>query len=280
MPVTAPLPFPTVEIGRGCRVSRLMVGSNPLSGFSHLSPERDLEMLDYYTSGNILKLFRRCEELGLVSAQLRGDRFIWRMWREHRTAGGKLAWVAQTASELADQKAHLKSLAAWGASAVYLHGTWVDNLWFEGRRTEVEDLLKAARDTGLAAGLGTHRPDVVAHAEERGWDLDFYMTALYNLARKPKPVAAVAGLKPAEESYPDSDRELMIAAVRATRRPCLVFKVLAAGRKPAAPGGVRAALEYAYANIKPTDAVVVGVFQRDKDELGELVAAAREILKT
>jgi len=276
--LSTPPPFPTVEIGRGCRVSRLMIGSNPLSGFSHQSPERDREMLDYYTSGNILALFRRCEELGLVSAQLRGDRFIWRMWREHRAAGGKLAWVAQTASELADQQSHLVSLAAWGASAVYLHGTWVDNLWFEGRQAEVGELLRAARDTGLAVGLGTHRPDVVAYAEERGWDLDFYMTALYNLARKPKPVAAVSGLRPAEESYPESDRELMIAAVRATRRPCLVFKVLAAGRNARTPEAARAALEYAYANIKPTDAVVVGVFQQEGDQLAEDVAMVREIL--
>lgn len=271
-------PLPTVSLGPGCEVSRLMVGSNPMSGFSHQSPARDREMYEYYTAENTLRLFRRCEELGLKSIQLRGDRLMMRLYRDYLMGGGKLAWVAQTASELSDQAAHVKSLAAGGAAAIYLHGTWVDNLFHEGREGEVGDLLKSTRDTGVAVGLGTHRPEVIRHAEERGWDLDFYMACFYNLARQPKRVAAVEGLAPAEEKYQAADRELMAATIRSVSRPCLAFKILAAGRNCSTPEALRAAFEYAYASIKPTDAVVVGVFQRDRDELAEDVEIAREIL--
>lgn len=270
--------LPEVSLGPGCRVSRLMIGSNPLSGFSHHSPARDREMLDYYASGRVLELFRRCGELGLRSALLRGDRFMARLWREHRAAGGRLAWVAHTASELADQAAHVRQLAEWGASAICVHGTWADNLWHAGRFEEVRELLGRIRETGVAAGLGTHQPRVIEHVESCGWDLDFYAASLYNLARTRKRVAAVEGLSPAEERYEESDRQAMCAAIRATRRPCIAFKVLAAGRSAGSKQSLRAAFEYAYANVKPSDAAAVGVFQRDRDELAEDAAIVREIL--
>jgi hypothetical protein len=267
-----------VALGRGARASRLMIGSNPMSGFSHQSPERDREMLDYYTSARVLELFRLCEQLGLRSIQLRGDRFMGRLWREHRNSGGRLAWIAQTASELADQPAHVRQLAGWGAAAVYVHGTWADNLWHEGRYEEVHELVKRVRDAGVAAGLGTHQPEVIDHVESRGWDLDFYMASFYNLARKRKRVAAVEGLDASVEHYDPADREAMCRAIRATARPCLAFKVLAAGRNAGSQAELRAAFEYAYANIKPGDAVIIGVFQKPADQLGQDVAMVREIL--
>lgn len=279
-PAAALPPLPTVALGRGCEVSRLMVGSNPMSGFSHQTDQRDREMYEYYTAANTLKLFRRCEELGLRSILLRGDRLMTRLYRDYAMEGGRLTWVAQTASELSDQAAHVKSLAANGAAGIYIHGTSVDNLFHAGKSETVHDLLKRVRDTGKAAGLGTHRPEVIRHAEEHGWDLDFYMTCFYNLAKQTKRVVAVAvrGQAEPEEEFDAADRELMAATVRSLSRPCLAFKILGAGRNCATPGDLRAAFEYAYANIKPADAVVIGVFQRDRDELAEDVAIAREIL--
>jgi len=275
---TPQAPLPTVRLGPGCEVSRLMVGSNPMSGFSHFSPERDRAMSQYYTAARTLALLRRSEELGLRSVLLRGDRLMCRLYRDHCLEGGKLTLVAQTASELADQGAHVGQLAEWGASAVYVHGTWADNLWHEGRYQQVQELLKRVRDAGLAAGLGTHQPEVIEHVESRGWDLDFYMASFYNLARKRKRVAAVEGLDASVEHYDPADREAMCRAIRATARPCLAFKVLAAGRNAGSPESLRAAFEHAYANIKPSDAVVVGVFQKNADELAEDVAVVREIL--
>jgi len=127
-------------------------------------------------------------------------------------------------------------------------------------------------------GLGTHQPGVIEHVESQGWDLDFYMTSFYNLAKKRKRVAAVEGLDASAEVFDPADREAMCRAIRATARPCLAFKVLAAGRNAGSPESRRAAFKYAYANIKPADAVVVGVYQKDRDELAEDVAVAREIL--
>lgn len=42
----------TVQLGN-VTVSRLILGGNPFSGFSHQNPDRDREMLRYYTTDQI-----------------------------------------------------------------------------------------------------------------------------------------------------------------------------------------------------------------------------------
>jgi hypothetical protein len=44
--------LPTVTIGPH-RISRLTIGGNPFSGFSHQNAQRDAEMLDYYSVARI-----------------------------------------------------------------------------------------------------------------------------------------------------------------------------------------------------------------------------------
>ena len=83
----------------------------------------------------------------------------------------------------------------------------------------------------------------------------------------PRESAAVTG-RPAsdKEAYPDSDRDAMCRVIRAVDKPVLAFKVLAARRKCDSPDPIAQAFRFAYAHIKPTDAVVVGLFPRDQDE--------------
>ena len=62
----------------------------------------------------------------------------------------------------------------------------------------------------------------------------------------------------AGEHFPPEDPPLAVEAIRQITTPCLGYKVFAAGRRDP-----QEALQYAYANIKPTDAVVMGVFTKD-----------------
>jgi hypothetical protein len=153
-------------------------------------------------------------------------------------------------------------LAAAGAIGIYHHGTQTDKWWLEGTIDRVEDYLKCMRDQGVQVGLGTHIPEVIEYAEEKGWDIDFYMAAFYNLNRKPRESAVVSGQHNDGEIYLDEDPPRMCKAIRATNRTCLAFKVLAAGRRCQTQKNVRAALTFAYSNIKPKDAVVVGMFDK------------------
>jgi hypothetical protein len=64
--------------------------------------------------------------------------------------------------------------------------------------------------------------------------------------------------------------------IRAARKPCLVYKILAAGRRVESRAQVRQCFETAFDNLKPIDAVIVGLWQRFRDQVGEDAALVRE----
>ena len=59
----------------------------------------------------------------------------------------------------------------------------------------------------------------------------------------------------------------MTKVVRQVEQPCLGFKILAAGRLGWSKYSVEKAFRFAFENIKPTDAVIVGIFPRYYDEI-------------
>jgi hypothetical protein len=125
------------------------------------------------------------------------------------------------------------------------------------------------RDCGVAVGLATHIPEVIEHADARGWDVDFYLASLYNISRVPRGSLIVTGDAGAyaREPYLEADRRRMLATIRAAAKPVLAFKVLAAGRLCDSRASVQAAFDDAYAHIKPTDGVIVGLFPKHFDQV-------------
>ena len=159
-----PAAMPRVRIG-GREFSRLIVGGNPVSGNSHQSAQASREMADYFSAANVKRLLSACEEAGINTWQSRGDRHILRLLHEYRLDGGRIQWVAQTASELADIPRNIRECAAAGAAGIYHHGSATDSMWAAGRIEDVRPRLKAMRDAGVLVGLGTHIPEVIDYAE-------------------------------------------------------------------------------------------------------------------
>jgi hypothetical protein len=262
----------------GAKVSRLICGGNPLSGFSHVSEELDREMIEYFTMPNIQRLLADCERHGINTFQSRGDRHQMRAYLEHRLAGGGLHWIAQTASEFASIPANIREIARYRPLAIYHHGTHTDNSWHAGQINQVRDLLKVIHDCGLPAGVASHIPEVIEHMEEKGWETDFYMCCFYNLARGYKGAPAVDRDAYARDRFQSEDPARMAAVMRRVRKPCIAFKVFAASRRCATPQEVRRALADAFASIKPGDLVDVGMFPKHRDQVAENAGFVREIL--
>ena len=267
--------LPTIRIGDR-EITRLVIGGNPFSGGSHLSAEMDRAFIDYHTNANIVQTLLECERQGLNTMQSRGDRHIMRALHEYRNAGGTMQWIAQTASELRDLHGNVRQIAAAGAIGIYHHGSRTDALWHDGHIDQVKELLATMRQCGVLVGLGTHLPEVVEYAEEHDWDVDFYLTSLYALTRQRRESPLVSGQQQKQVFY-DEDREAMCKVIRATPKPCFAFKILAASRKCATPESVREAFEYAFANIKPTDAVIVGMYQEHANQVAMNAGIVREI---
>lgn len=262
--------LPTVALGNSdIQVTRLIIGGNPLCGNSHYTPEMSTDMREYFTPEQVVKCLHDAQAAGINTLQARGDFHRVLYWRElFKREGGDLRFVCQTASEMHDLLSNIRVIAATGAEAIYHHGTRTDNLWLDGRIDEVQDALKCMRDCGVQVGLGSHIPEVFDYVENKGWDVDFYMTCLYNLNRSKRESALVDPFnKGTFEEFRPEDPPNMLRVVQQTDKMCLVFKILAANRKCKTQEDVREAFEFAFAHIKPTDAVVVGMFPKYEDQI-------------
>ena len=235
-------------------------------------------MIEYYTMPRLQALFDECLRNGVNTFQSRGDRHQMRAFLEHRLNGGKIQWIAQTASEFRSVEGNIDEIARYEPIAIYHHGTHTDNSWHEGKIDQVQDYLKAIHDLGLPAGIGTHIPEVIEYAEEHEWETDFYMACFYNLARGYKSAPAVERSSYERERYPEDDPPRMAATIGRCRKPCLAFKIFAANRHCATQEGVSAAIKYAFDNIKPIDGAVAGMFPKYSNQVEQNVRYAKEAL--
>lgn len=271
--------LPTVALGRA-RVTRLILGGNPLSGVSHQTPARDREMAAYFTVEQIKAHLAECEDAGVGTLLSRGDRHIRRMLAEYGLGGeGRVNWIGQLAGEVADWKMNLRQIADAGASAIYLHGSSLDNRFFKpGKPDGALEYLTYIRDElGVPAGLCSHSTTYLRYAEERDWPVDFYMVSMYDLSRQDRHSPIVGG-RFFEETFDHADRPAALEFVRSVAKPCICFKVMACGRLSRTPEETRATLAEVFAGIKPTDAVCIGMWNKERSEIAENAAIVRELL--
>ncbi|MCL5744909.1 MAG: hypothetical protein M1541_13455, partial [Acidobacteria bacterium] len=122
-------------------------------------------------------------------------------------------------------------------------------------------------------------PEVIDHAESKGWDLDFYMTSVYNLGRTREEGRRLAGKEIQGEYFRDADRELMLQKVRRASKQCLIFKVYGASRHCASREQMLAALRLAFRFAKRSDCVVLGMFPKYKEQVRENCELVAECLR-
>ena len=84
------------------------------------------------------------------------------------------------------------------------------------------------------------------------------MASLYNLSQPDRS----HDVNPTGERFEESDIPKMYEVIRQLSAPTIALKILGAGRRCADQAQVRAAFTEAFANIKPTDGVLVGMFDK------------------
>lgn len=245
----------------GLNVSRFIIGGNPFSGFSHQSPERDAEMMDYYTVAQIKETLRRGEAVGVTTTIMRSDAHIHRLLREYYNEGGSLQWIAQVAGTVdgQDWDRLVRQAVGSGAKAAYLHGGILDACYGERDAARLAELVDIMHEGGVPVGTAGHSPEAHLWAHELGLPLDFHVVCFYNCG------SLHDGLG---DKFRPEDPPPAVAAIQAIDKPCIGYKIMGAGR--AEP---REAFEYAFANIKPGDCVNVGIYRGDNDAMVEQNAA-------
>jgi hypothetical protein len=265
--------MPTVPFGK-VRISRLVSGANPIGAGSHLSHIVDNQMREYFTDERILEYLQRASVAGITLWQAHNDCF--EHWQRFTRAGGAMHYMS-LASPGKDCGFTVEDAARMGFLGLAHHGELTDSIFKRGKIEQAREYTKRVRDAGLLVGVSTHMPAVVEYIEEKGWDVDFYMTCVYERHRSREELARILGHVPIPvgEVYLEDDPPRMYKAIRATRKMCFAFKILAAGRLCQNAGQVAQAFETAFKSIKPTDAVIVGMFPRWSDQIRENADLAR-----
>lgn len=265
--------LPTVRWGK-YEISRVLVGHNPIKGMSHFSPELDREMKEYFDDGDARAkaMLRRCEQLGINTCQMGGEK-IEQILRGHYAEGGQLQWIATFYSKPGEGKEELARILKMRPKPIGAQhwGDTTDRLMRNGQIERARDTLKMLRDAGLLVGLCSHNHEVIDYVENKGWDVDFYQCSFYR---------SVDSLKPARrgEIFEEEARQSMARTIAQVSKPCLAYKVLGANRHCGTPADVEAALRFALTKIKPTDVVLLGMWQKHKDQVAEDVAIAQRVL--
>jgi len=247
----------TVRIG-SLDVTRLVIGGNPFSGFSHQGPARDKEMRRYYTVDRIKRTLRKAEEAGINTFFGRADNHVIRMLEEYWAEGGRIQWFAQTASEIDDYVRNISTAAANGAKAVYLHGGVAD-FYINKQQTEHFDkALCQARKLGLPGGLAGHKLETHCWARDH-LSPDFELVCYYDpIPREDDPHHKAGDY----EVFDPAHRDALVKLIPGMKWPVVHYKVLAGGRTPA-----KEAFAYAAKHVRPQDIVLVGFHLGDDEDI-------------
>lgn len=278
-PPAPPAPSSRIQIPKmrfaGADISRLIVGCNPFYGFAHFNSMLGTVMREYYTAERVCDVLHQCNRFGINAHNYVNLGRAPQDWERFLAEGGKMHLIVQGMDDPAPLVRNLKPLA------MYHHGNRTDRAYQDGQIAKVREWCKQVRDLGVAVGVGTHKPEVIALVEEQGWDVDFYAGCVYNVTRTSDEWRKVLNgelLEMPGEIYMQSDPPRMFGVMRQTTKPCFAFKILAAGR--ISEREAEQAFRRAYASIKPIDGVFVGMFPRVKDEVRENAERVHRILTT
>jgi hypothetical protein len=269
--------LPTVKLGPHS-ITRLIIGGNPIYGYSHFNRLLSQHQTDYHTPERVQALLKRCELAGLNCWQNSyAERTLSDLDR-YRAAGGTMHWLCLGKPDWDQNPDRIDDAAKRKPIGIAPHGALADRLHREQKFGVLTDLLKRIRDQGVLVGLSAHNPALVELAEEKGWNVDYYMCCLYYRTRSPQEYRKLLGDDlPLGEIYLPSDPPRMFKVVQSVKKPCLVYKVLAAGRRIGNKAEVRECFKVALDNIKPTDALIVGMYQQFGDQVGDNAALVREL---
>jgi len=272
----AAVQVPKMKFG-GVELSRMVLGVNPLYGWSHYSANYSHAMTDWYTQDRVCEVLHRAATYGINGFNYVNMGRAPEDWARFRAEGGNMHLIVQATAK-DDPAALVKNLKPL---ALQRRGEEVDVAFRERTMGSEREWCKRARDTGVLVGIGTHKPEVIELVEEQGWDVDFYAGCVYNRTRTEaewKQTLNGEILEMPQEIYLKSDPARMYQVIRQTAKPCFAFKILAAGR--ISDGGVEQAIRTAFASIKPIDGIYVGMFPSRKDEVKEDAEIVHRILTT
>jgi len=249
--------FPMTEIG-GVEVSRLICGSNPFLGHSHVSLARNKWLREYFTVERMVEVICVFADNGINAVVGPPASTLAEAIREAgQQTGRKIYYMATPMAErLEDLLPAIDECAGLGAGFCLPHTGFTDGhlLVGENRIVGIEKAIERIRSHGMIPGLSTHRPEAVVVADRAGYDVATYM----------QPYNTQGFLCQVETDW-------VCRIINQAAKPVICIKPLGAGRILPPTG-----LAFVYNTIKATDTVCIGCMSVQEAE--EDIELTRQLL--
>ena len=243
--------------------SKVICGTNAFYAHSHFSKARTAEYAARFDDHMIERVMRRCITLGINTVESSAnERIISVLSRLREKSAQPVHFIGSTRlDETSEIKSHQQKLAFLierRANVCVIHAQFVDRARKGDSIEGLDRLIGQIHDTGLLAGISTHRVDTVELCEKQGYKIDTYLFPL-NLTGFVYP--GYKGTETVQER---------IAVVRNTPKPFILMKTLGAGRIPPDEG-----LQFVAENARPADMILVGF--GTEEEVCETVEIAERL---
>ena len=259
--------FPRTTVA-GVSLSRMIIGTNWILGWSHRSPAADRQIKNRFPGGSevfpLLKTFLD-EGVDTIMGPLQQERVMQEAVKEvaDRT-GEKLILIDTPIINVDDNEAARREARATihrskqcGATFCLLHHSSAEQLGNKNLHVipRLPDYLDMVRQEGMIPGLSAHMPELITYSDDNGYDVQTYIQ-IYNCMGFMMQV----------------EIETVAAIINSAKKPVMTIKPMAAGRTTPYVG-----LNFSWNTIRPCDMVTVGCTH--PDEAAEDIEISRAALE-
>lgn len=259
--------FPHTTVG-GVSLSRMLIGTNWLLGWSHTSASADEMIRRRYDSAEafkpVLEAYLR-HGVDTMMAPFGASPQLVEAIRDTEQKLGRGIILVDTPTLNVDdnpqarQEAEqtVKESAKRGAKFCLLHHSCAEQLVDKNKGVirRLDDYTKMIRDAGMIPGLSTHMPELIVYSDANGYDVETYIQ-IFNCMGFLMQV----------------EIETVASIIQNAKKPVMTIKSMAAGRCSPYVG-----LTFSWNAIRERDMVTVGAFSpQEVEEDVEISLAAIE----
>ena len=248
--------FPRTEVG-GVSLSRMIIGTNWILGYSHTSPAADkLIRQKNSETAPIVKMLKTFLNAGVdtIMGPFVGNTLLIEAVKAAEDETGKKIIIIDTPILNVDDstagrkeaEAVIRQSKALGTILCFPHHSSAEQLVNKNKRTieRLPDYLKMIRDNDMIPGLSAHMPELIVYSDANEYDVQTYIQ-LYN---------CMGFLMQVEVEY-------IHKVIWNAKKPVMTIKPMAAGRVSPFVG-----LSFSWHTIRPCDMVTVGCLTSDEAE--------------
>ncbi|MDF2542894.1 MAG: hypothetical protein K0S47_2612 [Herbinix sp.] len=246
--------FPRTEVA-GVSLSRMVIGTNWLLGWSHTGAAADKMITNKYdgkeTMYTILEAYLEYGIDTIMAPFGHSQNLVAAIKDVEQRTGRPMIMidtpsinVDDTQSGRREAEAVIRACASRGSKFCLIHHTSVEQLVNKNKGIidRLDDYTKMIRDAGLIPGLSAHMPELIPYSDDNGYDVETYIQ-IYN---------CMGFLMQVEV-------ESVARMIHNAKKPVMTIKAMAAGRVTPYVG-----LNFSWNTLRDSDMVTVGSFSPDE----------------